>query len=138
MRMERGRKNGIEIINDAYNSNPLSLRCAIETLSGMEAEGKKILISGDMMELGDRERHFHNLAGRMVAGSSIDVLIAVGRLSRHTASGALCSGMKRPGVWHCLNAEEAANLARRVARAGDVVLVKGSRAMCMERIIERI
>jgi len=81
MRMEIDRVEGIDIINDAYNSNPLSLECAIKTLSGLRTKGRRIIVSGDMLELGRKARFFHARAGRLIADSSINALITVGRLS---------------------------------------------------------
>jgi len=138
MRMELKKVKGIEFINDAYNSNPLSLKCAIQTLSDFKRDGKKILVSGDMLELGPKGRFFHSLIGRAVAESSVDTLITVGRLSRYTAEAAGSAGMKKENLWPCSDAEEATTILRRIAKPGDTVLIKGSRAMAMEEIINHL
>lgn len=136
MRMELEKVKGISVINDSYNSNPLSLKRAIETFSDLKTGGRKILITGDMLELGKRSRFFHTLAGRLIAGASIDELVGVGELSRFTVSAAKRSGMKKGSLWSCRDPEEALEIAKKIVKPGDVLLIKGSRAMRMERIIE--
>ncbi len=138
MRMAPSVLKGITVINDAYNSNPFSLKWAIDTFSNFKTKGRRIIVSGDMLELGERRRLFHSQAGRLIAGSSIDALIAVGELSRHTAQAALRAGMGRDNLWSCSDSNEAARILKSVAKRGDAVLVKGSRAMCMERIINSL
>lgn len=138
MRMERLEVNNIDIINDAYNSNPLSLKCAVEALSLLKTKGRKILVTGDMLELGAKARSLHTAAGRMIAKSSISHLITIGALSKHTALGAGQSGMNKNNVYNCLDKKEAAGILKRIARPGDTALIKGSRDMRMEKIIELI
>ena len=128
--------SGIEFINDSYNSNPLSMRCAIDSLSGYATGGKKFLISGDMLELGRLARSFHAEAGEFAAKAGIDFIFTIGALSRHTLRAALSSGMNRTSAFVCKNHADAALALRRLAKRGDVVLVKGSRAMRMEKVIE--
>jgi len=137
MRMERRNIKGITVINDAYNSNPLSLRAAVETLSGLKA-GRKIIVSGDMYELGARSRYYHGMAGRVIAASSVDALVTVGPLSGETAAAAGRAGMNGRSVTACSDAREAAGILKRLARKGDAVLIKGSRAMKMGGILEAL
>lgn len=138
MRMELKNINGLEVINDAYNSNPVSLKWAIQTLSDFKRKGRKILVTGDMLELGRRCRLFHSQAGRLAAESSIDALIAVGRFSGYTAVAANRAGMKWRNLWPCSSIQEAVDILKRIAKKGDTVLVKGSRGMAMEKIIDRL
>ncbi len=138
MRMEPDKVNGVHIINDAYNSNPLSLRCAVDAFSHLKTDGKKIVVSGDMLELGEKGPFYHREAGRLIAASPIDALIAVGELSRYTAEEASKKGMKKGSVWPCSDTEEAADILKRIAKRGDAILVKGSRDMSMEDIIHNI
>ncbi len=136
MRLAINRIGGIEFINDAYNSNPLSMRCAINSLLDYEAKGKRFLISGDMLELGSRARRFHAAVGELAAQSGVDFLFTIGDLSRHTAAAALARGMKEKNAVMCRTHKDAACLLRRLVKKGDVVLIKGSRAMRMERVMD--
>ncbi len=138
MRMEHKRIKGIDIINDAYNSNPLSLKCAIDAFSKFKAKGKRIVVSGDMLELGKKDRLFHGRAGRHIASSSIDKLVAVGSLSRYTLQAASRAGMDKDCLWSCLDSREAAALLKKIIEPGDAVLIKGSRSMSMEKIIDEL
>ena len=135
------RRSGIVIINDAYNSNPSSFESAVRALSGFKrktSRSRKILVSGDMLELGKKSRVLHSRAGRFAARSSIDLLITVGPLSKYMAAAAGRAGMKKKDLYPCGNTEDAAVVLKRIMRPGDVVLVKGSRAMAMEKIIEKL
>ncbi|MEE8360368.1 MAG: UDP-N-acetylmuramoyl-tripeptide--D-alanyl-D-alanine ligase [Candidatus Omnitrophota bacterium] len=138
MRMEEMRINGITVINDAYNSNPLSLKSAVEAFSSLEAGGKKIMVSGDMLELGKKGRFYHDVAGRIIAKASIDRLITVGELSRYTAKAASKAGMKGRRLWSCSDTAEAAGILKDIASSGDTILIKGSRAMGMERVTRNL
>ena len=138
MRMEYMNTNGIDIINDAYNSNPFSLKSAVEAFSELKVKGRKIMVSGDMLELGKKGRLYHNLAGRLIADSSIDALITVGDLSRYTVESARRAGMKRGSLWPCSDVKEAAAVLRRITRRGDAVLLKGSRAIGVERVARKL
>ena len=135
MRMELIDVHGIRIINDSYNSNPLSAECAIETLSDFEAKGRRIMVSGDMLELGDASAEAHRRLGILIAQSSIDMLMCVGNLSIKTADGAIAGGMEESRVRVCGGTRDAAKLLSETVKAGDVVLIKGSRRMKMEEII---
>jgi len=133
-RMVRGIIEGIEFIDDTYNSNPLSMRSAIATLSGYSAKGNKILISGDMLELGKKSAYYHSKIGELVAESDIDKFISVGKLARNSFAAAKRRGMQ--DAWFCETKKEAASILRRVAKPDDVVLIKGSRGMQMEEVIK--
>ncbi len=134
--MRLGFKNirGIKILNDSYNSNPLSMECAIDTLARYVTRGKKIVVSGDMLELGKEAKTMHEAIGRRLASSPIDVLITHGRLSVFMNKEAGRKGMGE--LYHAPSHSDAAGFLRKIARPNDVVLVKGSRAMAMERVIE--
>lgn len=134
MRMARSVFNGIEFIDDTYNSNPRSLENAIKTLANFKTKGKKILIGGDMLELGKKSVYYHNRIGRIVARSGIDSFISVGGLMRNSFLAAKRSGMK--DTWFCPSKEEAAALLKKIAQSDDVVLIKGSRATQMEDVIK--
>ncbi|MBI5124217.1 MAG: UDP-N-acetylmuramoyl-tripeptide--D-alanyl-D-alanine ligase, partial [Candidatus Omnitrophica bacterium] len=137
MRMNTKSINGFIVIDDAYNSNPLSMKCAIEAAKSYPAKTKWV-ISADMLELGEREKDFHALAGELIAKSGFEGLVTFGSLSRHTSMRAVECGMNKDRVWHVLTHDEAADILRKLAKAGDLILIKGSRTMKMERVIEKL
>ncbi|MCX5668496.1 MAG: UDP-N-acetylmuramoyl-tripeptide--D-alanyl-D-alanine ligase [Candidatus Omnitrophica bacterium] len=137
MRLNVRQAGDVTVIDDAYNSNPLSMGSAIEALAGYPAKGRWI-VSADMLELGQREEEFHKMIGEAIARSGFSGLITFGRLSRHTSSRALECGMDKNRVWHCSDRAKIADILKDSMDSGDAVLVKGSRAMKMEEVIEEI
>ncbi|PIU41609.1 MAG: UDP-N-acetylmuramoyl-tripeptide--D-alanyl-D-alanine ligase [Candidatus Omnitrophica bacterium CG07_land_8_20_14_0_80_42_15] len=133
-RLELKEIKGIRIIDDTYNSNPASLNHAIEALTECETHGKRILVSGDMLELGETSKYFHESVAGVIKDSMIDMLITVGKNSRKTYLAAKKYGIKKD-LKHFDKAEEAGRFLKNVTRRGDLVLVKGSRAMKMEGVI---
>ncbi len=129
--------NGLVIIDDAYNSNPLSMRYALESVKDYPARSRWI-VSADMLELGAGEKDFHAIVGESIAKFGFDGLVTFGSLSQHTSLRALECGMRKDRVWHCSTREEVADTLHKVAREGDLILIKGSRAMRMEEVIERL
>ncbi|MBU1852661.1 MAG: UDP-N-acetylmuramoyl-tripeptide--D-alanyl-D-alanine ligase, partial [Candidatus Omnitrophica bacterium] len=138
MRMEVKRIGDIKIINDTYNSNPLSMKTAIESLRDITTKGRKILVAGDMLELGNLSGRFHHLVGRQAAESGIDLIVAVGRLAEHVAKGAQEAGMNQKKIMLCNLTKEACSRVANLLKKGDTVLVKGSRAMKMDEIVKEI
>ena len=127
--------SGVTVIDDTYNSNPVSVRNAIKTLDALTARGKKIFITADMLELGARSTPLHREKGRWIARSSTDVAITVGKFSRHTA-GSIRQGNRRIGVFHHDSIAGVSQRLKKLCQPGDIVLVKGSRGMKMERVVE--
>lgn len=123
------------LINDSYNANPVSMRCAVQTLQALPTMGKRIMVSADMLELGSKAKELHRSIGRVVARSGIDVLITVGALSRHMAAQARRYG-QHIRTMACTDIESAQKQMARVFHNGDSVLVKGSRRMATERIVD--
>jgi UDP-N-acetylmuramoyl-tripeptide--D-alanyl-D-alanine ligase len=136
MRMEVKRFGDIKIINDTYNANPQSMKQAIEALRDMATEGRKILIAGDMLELGTFSGRFHHLVGKQAAESGIDLIVAVGKLAEHVAKGAQEAGMSVKKIKLYAVAKEACEKVATLIKKGDTILVKGSRAMKMEEIVD--
>ena len=136
MRMEVKRFGDIKIINDTYNSNPLSMGQAIEALKDMTTKGRKILVAGDMLELGNLSGRFHHLVGRQAAESGIDLIVAVGKLAEHVARGAKEAGMSQKKIKMFNLTKDARETMTNLVKKGDIVLVKGSRAMKMEEIVQ--
>ncbi len=135
MRMQLLEVKDILIINDCYNSNPKSMKSAISTLSGFK-DRRKILVSGDMLELGEASAYFHHHVGKEAAENSIDIFIGVGELSKEAVQAALKAGMDLKSVLHCENSTEAGRLLLKIVKPKDVVLIKGSRAIKMEQALE--
>ncbi|MDZ4179617.1 MAG: UDP-N-acetylmuramoyl-tripeptide--D-alanyl-D-alanine ligase [Coriobacteriia bacterium] len=129
---------GVHVINDAYNANPTSMRAAIETLSGMTAGSRRIAVLGDMAELGSLTELAHFRIGEEVARLNIDVLVTVGERARRIADGARAEGMDGSCIRPCATADEGSEVLDDLVRAGDVVLVKASRVMGLERVVEGI
>ena len=127
---------GLLVLDDSYNANPHSVRAALETLSATRGERRAIAVLADMLELGDEGPELHAETGRAAACARIDVLISVGPLSEHTARGAREAGV--PDVIHSDDCEGAVRELSSLVRAGDVILVKGSRAMAMERAVRAL
>lgn len=129
---------GVTVINDAYNANPASMRAAVETLSAMRVPGRRIAVLGDMAELGSLTELAHFELGEMVAGSGIDELVTVGARAVRIAEGARAEGMDPAHVRPCSTPEEASEVLDDIAAQGDAVLVKASRVMGLERVVEGI
>jgi len=119
---------GVTIVNDCYNANPMSMRAALDHLAGSDAE-RRLAILGGMAELGPQSRAFHREIGEHAASLGIDVLITVG-------DEALGFGEGFDGELHSVaTPEEAGALLEELAAPGDRVLVKGSRAVGLERVL---
>ena len=135
MRLERSTIRGVHIINDAYNANPESMLAALETFAALptpEAPARKVLILGDMLELGPAGPDAHREIGAAVANHRcFDLVLLVGPLSRYTAD---AIGDRALHV-ETLDAPTATRLAA-LLRPGDHVLLKGSRGMSLEQIIK--
>lgn len=121
----------VTIINDAYNANPASMRAAWEVLCGV-AGRRRVMICGDMAELGSTSEALHEQLGGDLAGGDIDLLIGVGPLGRYIAQGAAAGGLASETF---ASAVEAAENVPTLLRDGDVVLIKGSRATGMEALV---
>ena len=130
------RQDGVEVLDDSYNSNPTAMERAIELLAETEPSGRRILAAGDMLELGPAAARAHTRIGTLAARAGIDLLVAVGPLSKRMAQAA--TGRKPTQVRHCDTSEEAASWLASEIRPGDLVLVKGSRGIRMERVVRAL
>jgi len=133
-RLERKMIRGICFLDDSYNANPDSMVAAIQTLGQMP--GRRIAVLGQMNELGVESRGGHRRVGEAAAREKIDCVITVGKIAAGIAEAA-----REHGVRHVLtpdNTTEAAAILRSMARNGDTVLIKGSRSVKMETIIEEL
>lgn len=125
--------DGIVILNDCYNANPASMRCALDTLAVYPTAGRRIALLGDMRELGEATEAEHRaIVG--YAAQRADAIIAVGEAMARAL--ALLDG--RIAAYSAPSTADAAVLVRRIASSGDVVLVKGSRSLQLEDVIARL
>jgi UDP-N-acetylmuramoyl-tripeptide--D-alanyl-D-alanine ligase len=132
MRLEFKELFGATVISDAYNANPESMEAALGELARMK-KGRAIAVLGDMLELGHYAEDAHRRLGRMMAGLQIDLFIAVGPMMAMAAE-EFSSASGRSFI--AFDAREAGEILRTLCREGDVVIVKGSRGMGMERVFE--
>jgi UDP-N-acetylmuramoyl-tripeptide--D-alanyl-D-alanine ligase len=127
---------GVVVLDDTYNANPASVLAALCTLRDVAGDGRRVAVLGDMLELGEAEASLHAEVGETAARLGVEVLVAVGLRSRPMAESAQKSGVSTVVVAD--DAEGAARLLPGLVRAGDTVLVKGSRGMRMERALTAI
>ena len=122
----------ITVINDCYNSNPKALHAMVDALAAMKA-GRRIVVAGEMLELGPAGEEMHRAAGRHIAGKKIDVLIGVRGLAKAMVEGARDAGGSAEFV---ASPEAAGEWLSRETRDGDVVLLKASRGVKLEKALE--
>jgi len=123
----------ISVINDCYNSNPKALQAMVDALASMPAK-RRIVVAGEMLELGPAGPEMHSAAGRHIAAARIDVLLGVRGLAQHMADAAKAAGTRAEFV---ATSEEAGAWLARETRDGDVVLLKASRGVKLEKALEK-
>ncbi|MGH8014846.1 MAG: UDP-N-acetylmuramoyl-tripeptide--D-alanyl-D-alanine ligase, partial [Candidatus Zixiibacteriota bacterium] len=138
MRGELIEKNGMKIINDAYNANPESMNAGLEAFKATPVSGRRILILGDMLELGVRSEKFHRELGNSLVRYEFACAIVVGEWSRAVLESARQAGVSSGKLRSFKNSDEAAFGISEIIKPGDVVYVKGSRGVRLEKIIEKI
>lgn len=136
MKIIKGIKNSI-IIDDSYNSSPVALEEALKTLQTIEGAKRKIAVLGDMLELGSYSVLAHKEVGA-IASRSCHLLVAVGARARGIAEGALQSGMREKDILQFDTSEEAGAYLQNLISEKDVILVKGSQSVRMEKVVEEI
>ena len=128
---------GFTVINDSYNSNPDALLSMVQTLvEGSEGAKRRVVVAGEMLELGDDAQRLHIETGEKIAASDVDILIGVRGLGRQ-----LIDGAKEAGLKNAIFAEDSDAAGRLLVdeiKQGDVVLVKGSRGVRTEKVIEQL
>ena len=129
---------GIRIINDAYNANPESMKAALNVLQSCKTEGKKVFISADMLELGEISEKEHYDLGVYAASIGIDIIASIGNFSQAVKRGAEAAGIDSSKLYAFPDNETAAPKLEKLLKPGDVVLIKGSRSMKLESIVEYI
>jgi len=133
-RLEQKMIRGIQVIDDTYNANPDSVAAALRTLASMPAVGRRIAVLGRMGELGTEAERGHRLVGEVAAQTHVDSVIGVGEEAQWITEAAWRGGVEK--VVRVESTEEATKVLRDLAKAGDLVLIKGSRSARMERIVE--
>jgi UDP-N-acetylmuramoyl-tripeptide--D-alanyl-D-alanine ligase len=130
---------GVTIVDDSYNSNPRALEGALAVVAGEQRFTRRAAVLGEMLELGEPSVALHEACGRVAAVSGLSLLVTVGGApARAMARAAVEVGMPVAQVRHVDGSVEAADLAAREVRIGDLVLVKGSRGVATERVVERL
>ena len=127
---------GATIINDTYNASPAAMQAALELLREFDTAGRRIVIVGDMAELGGETGALHwELGSQVVTVANADLLIACGQYAGHVVAAARAAGMNAARTIHCKRVEEVLPRLGQAVVPGDAVLVKGSRMMAMERVV---
>lgn len=129
---------GFMLIDDTYNANPASVRCAIDAALQHAGQRRVIAILGDMLELGDSAAAGHAELGEYAASAGVSGLVTVGSLAALAAQGAVRAGLDPRRCRACDDNVSAARAATEMADADDVILVKGSRGMRMEQIVSAL
>jgi UDP-N-acetylmuramoyl-tripeptide--D-alanyl-D-alanine ligase len=130
--------SGVTIIDDSYNANPTATKKALDVLASGRAT-RRIAIIGEMLELGVRSSELHEDVGRAAADATVDLLLAIGGSpARAMADAAVASGMAPANVRYFATSDEAAAAAVALVQPGDLVLVKGSRGVKTDRVVDRL
>jgi len=130
---------GITLIDDAYNSSPSALQRSLEIVAGAAGSARKVAVLGEMLELGSHAPGLHRTCGEAAFRSGLDLLVAVGgAAAAELADGARAAGMPTTSVFHVAEREAAIHETLRRVRPGDLVLVKGSRGIGLEAVVDRL
>lgn len=130
-------REGFTVINDSYNSNPTALLSMVETLiQGGSATSRKIVVAGEMLELGPEAQRIHSETGTSIAKIGIDILIGVRGMADRLVTGAKTAGLQN--ATFALDSDAAGELLANEIRPGDIVLIKGSRGVRTEKVVEKL
>ena len=133
-RLRKVQGEHVTVIDDTYNANPDSMKSAIKVLEKSLCKGNKVAVLADMFELGEKSDQLHFGVGMFARGCGIDKLIAIGDNAAHIAKGASGGDLE---VHYFKEKEDFYKVMKQLIGEGDIVLVKGSRGMKMEDIVER-
>ncbi len=133
MRLVPGKKETL-IIDDTYNASPVAVEAALDAMLRIEASGRKIAVLGDMLELGQYSGDAHRTIGEKV-GACVDILVTVGIRAKMIAHSAQEHGFKKRSIKSFTDLDEACSWLSKNIKKGDLVLIKGSQGMRMERIV---
>jgi UDP-N-acetylmuramoyl-tripeptide--D-alanyl-D-alanine ligase len=130
--------NGVSIINDSYNANPGSMGMALQALAACRTQGRLLAALGDMLELGEATEPAHRQLGAKAAQLNLDLLIICGEFRDQVTAGALQAGMPAHKLFPVPSLREGAQILKDYLKSGDCLLVKGSRGMRMEKLVEEL
>ena len=131
--------NGVTVLDDSYNANPTATRKALDVLAGEPTARRRVAVLGEMLELGDRSSELHAEVGRAAARARLAWLFAVGGdAAQALANAAVEAGMAADTVQYFATSEDAAIAVAAAVHEGDVVLVKGSRGVRTDRVVDRL
>ena len=136
MRMEPVTLQGVRFVNDCYNANVVSMKAALQMIRETPCAGRKVAVLGDMLELGEWTQPAHREIGTLAAQSGLALLVTVGESARLMADAAIAAGMEAHCVLSLATAEEAGGTLHALAHEGDFILIKGSRRLQLERVLE--
>jgi UDP-N-acetylmuramoyl-tripeptide--D-alanyl-D-alanine ligase len=130
---------GIRLVDDSYNASPAAVRAMLATMAATPADGRRIAVLGEMLELGDASRALHEACGRAAAEAGIDRLIVIGgRAAAGLADGAISAGMPAAHVLRFPDSVSAAPAVADLLQSNDLVLVKGSRGTRTDLVVDRL
>jgi UDP-N-acetylmuramoyl-tripeptide--D-alanyl-D-alanine ligase len=129
---------GFTVIDDSYNSNPRALVEMVTTLSSSQGYQRKIVVAGEMLELGEAGPELHFEAGQKIAELGVDLLLGVRGLANDLVNGARATGMVDDAAIFFATPAEAGEFLAQAARTGDLILVKGSRGVKTEVVVEKL
>lgn len=129
---------GQHVIDDTYNANPASMRATLKLLGETPCSGKRVAVLGDMLELGSRAAEAHRETGAATRAAGIDLLVAFGPMSGYVADGARTAGFDPSRIFAMQHKEQVIDRVLSLTGPADVVLVKGSRGMHMEDVVEAL
>lgn len=138
MRGQLEKRNGVTVLLDCYNANPYSVRAGLQSFQQLKTGKRRIVVLGDMLELGSEAGKFHREVGQQLAGYEYDQIILVGSHSVATMEGALGAGCNGSIISHFPSTDEATEGLVGFFVEGDLVYIKGSRGMRLEKILEAI
>jgi UDP-N-acetylmuramoyl-tripeptide--D-alanyl-D-alanine ligase len=131
--------SGVIVVDDSYNSSPSALAKALDVIAREAGAGRRIAVLGEMLELGEHAIRLHTESGRLAARSGIDLLYAVGGAAAQAlAAAAVAAGMPATAVTYFPSSDDAAAAIAAAVRRGDVVLVKGSRGIRTDVVVDRL
>lgn len=131
-------REGFTVIDDSYNSNPRALVQMIETMTAIPRYTRRILVAGEMLELGKESEALHRECGTRAAQRGVDIIVCVQGAARELARGAVAAGMSEAQVHFFTEPNPAIDFIYRKVQPGDLVLIKGSRGVHLEKMVEAL
>jgi UDP-N-acetylmuramoyl-tripeptide--D-alanyl-D-alanine ligase len=138
MRLKPIRKGDLLVLNDTYNANPGSMESAIKTFSVLPAEGRKVVVLGDMLELGEQTTTLHEKVGEQLSCGDFDLVVGVGTRAPDYLAGARKRGIPAGNLISFSDTDEALQSLPGMINPKDSILVKGSRRMGLEKIVDAV